>query len=103
MSARIVLTTYPDIEGAEKAAKDFVEKRLAACANIVKVRSIYVWKGKLEDTEEYLVVMKTLGRKAARLAKAVKEAHPYEVPEVMTLTASFVDPKYLSWLKECVD
>ncbi|MEM4298254.1 MAG: divalent-cation tolerance protein CutA [Nitrososphaerota archaeon] len=100
MPAQIVLTTYPDREGAKKAARSMVERRLAACANIMKVRSIYVWKGRLEDTEEYLVILKTLGRRASRLVKAIKEGHPYEVPEAIVLPISSIDSKYLGWLKE---
>jgi len=94
----MIITTYPDQMIAEKTAKDSIEAKLSACANIVKVRSIYVWKGKMEDTEEFLVIFKTTENGANKLKDFIKKSHPYDVPEIIEISPEYVDPSYLSWL-----
>ncbi len=98
--ATIVVTTYPNTSEALKASKKFVEKKLAACATQIKVRSLYVWKNSLEDSSEVLVLFKTLTKKAGELAGAVAREHPYVVPEIMEIKPSRVGRSYLKWLSE---
>lgn len=77
----IVLTTYQDREKAEEAARMLVGKKLAACVNIIKIeKSIYRWKGKIEENPEYLLIIKTKEKLYQRLETAVKANHPYELP-----------------------
>lgn len=100
MDGRIVISTYPDQTSAEDAARHLVgERRLAACVNLVKIKSFYIWK-KFEESEEYLAIYKTTEKKVRALKKAVEARHPYEVPEVVEISMSDVNSKYLSWLKE---
>ena len=99
--AVLVLTTFPADGDAEKLAATLVEERLAACVNILPVmRSVYRWQGRVERAEERQLLIKTgLGRMRA-LEKRVKELHPYEVPEFLTLTVDRCAKNYLDWLAD---
>lgn len=96
---RIVLTTVANGEAAEKLAGELVERRLAACVNIVgPIRSVYRWKGKVEREEEYLLLVKTTVEQAARLAAAFAELHPYELPERVEMAVEGGSAAYLEWV-----
>ncbi|MGB9659473.1 MAG: divalent-cation tolerance protein CutA [Nitrososphaerales archaeon] len=99
---KMIITTCPDQMSAEKIAKDSIKAKLAACVNITKVRSIYVWKGKIEDTEEFLMLFKTTEKGTEKLRDSIRKNHPYEVPEIVEIAPEYVDDKYLSWLNENV-
>ncbi|MHC4938572.1 MAG: divalent-cation tolerance protein CutA [Planctomycetota bacterium] len=91
-------TTPPD--QAEAVARALLEKRLAACVNIVaNVRSLYWWQGKLEDDAESLLVIKTSADKVDALIAAVNEVHPYDTPELLALPVDEGNPAYLDWLR----
>ena len=97
--ARIVLTTIGSKDGAEKLAQQLVERRLAACINIVgPIRSVYRWKERIEHEEEYLLLIKTTVDHAARLQAAFGELHPYELPECVELAIDGGSEAYLAWL-----
>lgn len=97
----VVLITAPKEEDAAKIAKELVESRLAACANIIKnVRSIYRWQGKTEDESEVLMIVKTKKNLFDELMKRVKELHSYSVPEIIALPLIEGSPDYLKWLGE---
>ncbi|MBI2125949.1 MAG: divalent-cation tolerance protein CutA [Thaumarchaeota archaeon] len=98
MKSRILLCTYPSLEEARSAAKEAIGKKLAACVNIVKVNSLYTWKGKLEDADEFLAIYKTTVSKVIKLRNFIQSKHSYEVPEIVTLSPSDVSKKYLEWL-----
>lgn len=98
---KVVLVTAPEKEGP-KIAEALVKLKLAACVNLIPVRSIYKWKGKIEDEEEILLIIKTVDRKVERLKMKIKEIHSYEVPECIVL--SIVDglPDYLNWINKTI-
>jgi len=80
-----------------------LREKLIACANIVgSVNSLYWWKGKIEESREFLVLMKTRENLFEKLAQKVKELHSYEVPEVIALPLVKGLPAYLSWLNACL-
>jgi len=96
---RIVLTTVADEPKAMEMASALVERRLAACVNIVgPIRSVYRWKGKLERETEFLLVIKTTADQAARLETAFEELHPYELPERIELSVEGGSEEYLAWI-----
>jgi periplasmic divalent cation tolerance protein len=99
---KIIITTCPDQMSAEKIAKDAIKARLAACVNITKVRSIYLWKEKMEDTEEFLMLFKTTEKALNKLKDFIEKNHPYEVPEILEIKPEYINDKYLSWLNENV-
>ncbi|HLE21826.1 MAG TPA: divalent-cation tolerance protein CutA [Vicinamibacteria bacterium] len=103
MSYLLVLTTVGNEEDAARLARSLVEKRLAACVNVLgPVRSFFVWKGKLEDDSERLLLMKTRSDRYPELEAALRELHPYQVPEVIAIPVERGWQAYLSWIDENV-
>jgi len=98
---RIVLVTCGSIAEARRIGRNVVEKRLAACANLVPgVESIYTWKGKVERALEVLVLIKTTAKRLRELEREVKRAHSYDVPEFIVLPIIAGSQNYLAWLRE---
>lgn len=98
-NARIVLTTVGLLEKAEELAATLVERRLAACVNIIgPIRSIYRWKNTIEREQEYLLLIKTSAERAAEMAATFAELHPYELPENVELAIEGGSDAYLQWL-----
>ena len=97
---RVVLVSCGSIAEARKIGRNVVEKKLAACANIVPgVESIYRWKGKVERAGEVLVVVKTTANRLPALEREVKRLHRYDVPEFIVLPIIAGSRKYLAWLQ----
>lgn len=95
---RLILSTCPE-DKAEELARHLVEGRYAACVNIVPlVRSIYRWQGRVETQAESLLVAKCAKRAAKRAMEALREKHPYEVPEIIGLTVKGGNPDYFDWV-----
>ena len=98
----VVLTTVGADAPAEAFAEELVEKRLAACVNIVeKVRSVYRWEGKIERDSEKLLVIKTTDERLPELRDYVLATHPYSVPELVILRGEIEGP-YRDWLVDAV-
>lgn len=95
----LVLTNLPDAAAARALATHLVESRLAACVNILApCRSIYRWQGKVEDAEEVPLLIKTTQARYAALETAIREHHPYELPEIIAVPLSLGLPAYLGWV-----
>ena len=102
-SYQVVLTTAGSDEQAETIARTLVERRLAACVNIVgQVCSVYRFKGKIEREGEQLLIIKTAARLFPQVRETIRELHSYEVPEVLALPIVGGDEDYLSWLGEAL-
>jgi periplasmic divalent cation tolerance protein len=96
---RIVLVTCGSIGEARKIGRSVVEKKLAACANIVPgIESTYRWKGKVERAREVLVLMKTTASRLTQLEREVKRLHSYEVPGFIVLRIAAGSKEYLAWI-----
>ncbi len=101
--ARIALTTVGSFEEGRRLARLLVERRLAACVNLVpNITSIYRWLGAVEEAAEVLLVMKTTAEMLPALEAAVRELHSYEVPEFLALAVEAGSQPYLDWLLEPV-
>jgi len=95
----LIISTYPDEESVVKVAKMMIaNKKLCACVNFAKVRSLYSWKNKLEDQEEFIALFKTTNLTANKLKFEINNTHPYEVPEIVELKMNKVSSSYMSWL-----
>lgn len=95
----VVLSTCATEEDAERLARLLVEKRLAACVNVISgVRSHYRWKGAVESASECLLIVKSSRELFPSLSAALEKAHPYEVPEALAIAVLDGAANYLNWL-----
>jgi periplasmic divalent cation tolerance protein len=100
---RIVLSTAGSEDEARKLARHLVEQQLAACVNIVpRIESIYRWQGKVESSQEWLLLIKTSAEKFPAVRDAIRELHSYDLPECIALTIEDGSPDYLQWLADSV-
>ena len=96
-----VLVSCPDKKTADAVSKALLEKRLAACTSVMPgVRSRYWWKGKLESADEVLLLAKTTADRYPAVEKAVRKAHPYELPEIIALPVAKGYRPYLEWIRK---
>jgi periplasmic divalent cation tolerance protein len=101
---RIVLSTAGSEQEAHKIAHSLVERRLAACVNILpRVQSIYRWKGEIESAQEWLLLIKTRADKFPAVRDAIGELHSYEVPECIVLEIEDGSLPYLQWLEKATE
>ncbi len=101
--ARIVLTTVALHELAISLAHTLVEERLAACVNVSPaVESIYRWQGKVEQSMEYVLMIKTSAAAVEALRERLLGLHPYEVPEFVVLAIEDGGEAYLGWIRQSV-
>lgn len=97
--AVFVYTTWPSAVEAEQAGRTLVDRRLAACVNILPgMVSVYRWEGKVERGEEAVMLVKTRASLAENVEKAVKELHSYTTPAIAVLPLESVEGNYLGWL-----
>jgi periplasmic divalent cation tolerance protein len=95
----LVYTTWPDTAAAEAAGRALVTAKLAACVNILPgMVSIYAWQGEVERASEAVMIVKTTTSHAGAVTAAVRTAHPYETPAILTLPVSGGDAAYLAWI-----
>ncbi len=101
MDEIVVFITASNEDEAAKIARTLVEARLAGCVNIIKnIRSIYSYKGKIEDEAEVLMIAKTQKHLFDAFMKKVKEYHSYTVPEIIAIPIIVGSEDYLKWLRE---
>ena len=99
MSTLLVLTNLPDRAAAERLAGLLVEKRLAACVNILApCRSVYRWQGAVRHDEEHPMLIKTTAERYPALEQALRSGHPYELPEIIAVPIERGLPAYLQWV-----
>lgn len=97
----IVLTSLPDRAAAMKLAQTLVERRLAACVNVLaECTSVYRWKGAVENAAEVPVLIKSRAARYAELETAIRELHPYELPEIVAVPLRHGAPEYLQWVMD---
>jgi periplasmic divalent cation tolerance protein len=95
----VALSACSSMEEAERIARGLIEDKLAACVNVVPgARSFYRWQGKVEDAQEFLLIIKSSRGSADQLRKAIEAAHSYEVPEFVVLPIIDGAPNYLAWI-----
>lgn len=94
----IVLTTTATKKDAERIADLLLEKKMAACVQILPITSKYRWKGGIESAGEFLCLIKTKDYMYGKVEKAIKEIHKYENPEIAAIHVSKVSQDYLAWL-----
>lgn len=99
--ARLALVTAADEAQAATIARTLIEERLAACVNLIpNIRSIYRWRGAVEDDREWLLLIKTTAAQYKKMERRILEMHSYETPEVIELAIAGGSAPYLRWLCE---
>ena len=99
---RLVLSSCPDLDSAERLARLALEEHLAACVNIIPIAcSMYLWKGEFIKDQEYLLLAKSTQERLADLESHWKVHHPYEVPEFLVVDATASSKEYGKWVEKC--
>lgn len=99
----VVLVTCPNRTVARRLGRELVRRRLAACVNLLPgVESVFRWRGKIDQSREVLLLIKTTRAGLARLTRAVVTLHPYDLPEVIALPLAAGHPPYLRWVSSSV-
>ena len=100
MEMLLVITSLPSKEAAEKLAADVLEQRLVACVNLLApCRSMYRWKGQLQQEQEHPLFMKTTRARYSALEQAIRASHPYELPEIIAVPVTAGLHDYLQWVE----
>jgi len=97
----MILSTFPDKTAAKRAAKMLVEQRLAACVQMFPLDSVYLWKGEICEDGEMMLFIKSRTELFDKVSAAIREVHPYEVPEIVQVPITDGLPEYLQWIGAC--
>jgi periplasmic divalent cation tolerance protein len=101
---RLVLSTAGSQEEARRIAHALVDRRLAACVNIVpQIESVYRWKGNVEEAQEWLLLIKTTASAFKRVRDAIKDMHSYDLPECICVAIEEGSAPYLKWITDSVE
>ena len=97
----VVYTTIDNMQDARKIANTLVEEQLVACVNIIpKIESIYRWKGKIENDDEYVLIAKTTDKNVKKTIQKIKELHTYELPDIIVLPIIGGLKDYLNYIQD---
>ncbi len=99
----ILYTTVKNKRDADKISNILIKERLAACVNYFPVKSVYQWKNKIERNSEYMLICKTTKKNFIELKNRLKEIHPYELPEIISVNIFKGDKRFLNWIKNSVE
>ncbi|QRX84898.1 divalent-cation tolerance protein CutA [Glaciimonas sp. PAMC28666] len=95
----LIMTTMPNLADADALAQQLVERKLAACVNILPgVRSVYLWQGVLERSDEVAMMIKTTTERYSELEEFIRSVHPYALPEIIAIPLAGGLPAYLEWI-----
>ncbi len=95
----LVITSWPDLDGARLQAQSWLNKKLAASVNILpQMDSIYRWKGEIRHGKEHKIFIKTRAARIDALQQEIRAAHPYAVAEILHFKIDSGDPDYLDWI-----
>ena len=102
MTAIAVVTTVGSKKEARRMAYALVDAKLAACAQISKIDSVYAWKGKIESGKEYRVLLKTVEAHYSAVERAILDLHSYELPAIHAFPFEHISPLYADWIEASV-
>ena len=103
MDYSIIYVTTPNRKESKKIARSLVEEKLAACANILPIESVYRWKGKIVEEKEDAMLIKTRARLVDEVIERIKTLHSYEVPEIISLRIEKGHARFLNWIDESTE
>ena len=101
VNAMVALCTCPSRQEAERLGRLIIEKRVAACVNIIPgVQSVFRWQGQIEQDEECLLLIKTIKERFDTLSALIVDEHPYELPEILGVSIEQGLSAYLRWIED---
>ena len=99
----IICTSVDDKKVARDIANKLLTNKHSSCINIIlNNESMYVWNGRIETTNEYILFIKTVKSKFKNIEKLILDAHPYEIPEILAIDIDYVNKKYLKWMLDYI-
>ena len=98
----VVITSVNSEAAAREIARAAVEERLAACAQVMPVTSVYRWEGKIEESAEWLCQLKTTPERIETLTARIRALHAYQLPEIIAIPVLTGHPPYLQWVTDTV-
>jgi periplasmic divalent cation tolerance protein len=104
MSYKIIITTTTNKKEAVKIVRILLKERLIACGNIIgSMYSLYWWKGKIQEDNEVMIIMKSNEKLLEKTMKKILEIHSYKIPEILVLPIEKGSQPYLNWMEECLN
>ena len=100
MTALAVFTTVGSKKEARQLANAMVEAKLAACAQVSKIDSVFTWKGRIERGKEYRVLFKTTEARYEQIERAIRSLHSYELPAIHAFAFDHISTPYAEWIEE---
>ena len=98
-----VYMTCESLDEARKIARHLLEKKLIACANIFPVRSLFWWEGKIEECNEFVMIVKTKAEKFKELREEVKKIHSYSIPCICSFVVEEGNRDFLNWIEKSIE
>ena len=95
-----VVTTVANREEAQRLARALVERKLAACAQISQIESVYRWKGQVQQEPEFRILFKTTDERYEQVESTIRDLHSYELPAIHAFALEHVFPAYAAWIAE---
>ncbi len=100
---QLILCTCPDQKTADTIARRLITDKLAACVNILPgLTSVYEWQGEIETAQEHLLLIKSHQDRFAAIESAIKQTHPYQLPEIIAVAIERGSSDYLKWIDSCL-
>lgn len=96
-----IYTTFASKEEAKKISHELIEKKLAACANIWPINSVYKWQRKVQDSQEWVAIIKTKKNYFTKVEEFIVSKHSYDTPCIIEIPVGQVAKKYSDWLSSC--
>ncbi len=103
MKPAFVISTFPNKRSLAKIANQLVRDKTVACVNFFPISSVYSWRGRIENEDEYLGIFKTSQKDKDLLKRTLARLHPYDVPEIAEVDVSSVNPSYMRWILDSTD
>jgi periplasmic divalent cation tolerance protein len=102
MNIAFIYSTFPTKESAEKVQTALVENKLAGCANVFPIDSVYEWKDMVQEDDEWVIMAKTLPSRTQKVCEYISKHHPYDIPCVLSWNTQ-ANNSYVAWMESCIN
>ena len=96
-----IITSLNSKENSEIISNEVLEKKLSPCVQrIGKIKSTYIWKNKVQNDNEFLLIIKTIKRNKKRVVEIIEKIHPYDTPEIISMDFDILSKEYEDWFNK---